>query len=103
MRVCIGVSAVRALSLMSVCNVSVCVCVFRDKLLLHIIILSLSLNCFVLDINTLAADLKNTTSGIVAGLAKEAGCRLAKDGAILRAELSAPLVFPKMKVGSSKK
>lgn len=74
-----------------------------DKLIFHIVILGLSLNSFVLDLAALTTDLKNTTSSIVSNLAREAGCRISKDGAAVRAELSAPLVFPKMKIGSTKK
>lgn len=91
-------------------NNTVCCFIFlfqcRDKLLNFIAILAMLLNGYSIDLSTMAADLKITTN-ILSNLCREAGCKVTKEsvsqGARLKSELKAPLVFPPMRVGSSKK
>ena len=75
---------------------------YRDKLLNFIILLSLTINGFIIDLNVLAIDLKLTGS-VLSNLARESGCQVVKDGTMLKAELRAPLVFPALRVGAGKK
>ena len=71
-----------------------------------IAILSMLLNNYSIDLSTMATDLKITTN-ILGNLCREAGCKVTKEsvsqGGNLKSEMKAPLVFPPMRVGSSKK
>ena len=73
----------------------------RDKLLLYIIVLTLTISGYTYKLNMLSEDLK-VTLPILSNLAREAGCKVTKDGTSTIMELTAPLTFPPPKLHKAK-
>ncbi|KAF0685447.1 Aste57867_22661 [Aphanomyces stellatus] len=87
--------------------------VLKDKLLLHLLVVALTVGNLSLDVAPLAADLKRHPSNIT-GYTKQVGCRVdkvktdasglgGKKSESYRAILTLPLQFPSLKKGASRR
>ncbi|ETW09610.1 hypothetical protein H310_00147 [Aphanomyces invadans] len=83
--------------------------VLKDKLLLYLLVVALTIGGFSLDVSAIAADLKRAPSNII-GYTKQVGCRVdkvktdssglgGKKSESFRAILTLPLQFPSLKKG----